>query len=301
MYKKIIDKAFRRARKFFSLDLKERFITRFDIIRNIVVSELNKILNDLPDIKNLNDFYKELYDTTIGLNNIRKIRGRIKFLINKTNELFNTYKEKIKRSHPRDYKKIRFEYYGRIASLLKRNRKIFDLYIEFRKIKRNIPMIKNYPTVVIAGLPNVGKSTLLKKLTGSEPEIQPYPFTTKNLMIGYIDSIQVIDTPGILDRPFDKLNPIERRAYLAIKYLANLIVYVIDLTEYCGYSVDEQINLLKRIEENFGNIEIVVYFSKYDLFDEKIFERMKEIVKILNKTYFYDSEELKRYILNKFK
>lgn len=301
MYKEIIDKAFRRARLFFSEDPRERYITRFDIIRNIVISELNKILNDLPDVKNLNDFYKELYDISFGINNIKLIRRRIGKIIINVNRLFNEYKEKIKKENIKNYGKIRREYYGRISSFLKRNKKIFDLYLEFKKIKKRIPVIRDYPTVIISGLPNVGKSTLLKNLTGSEPEIQPYPFTTKDLMLGYIKEnnkiIQVIDTPGILDRPFDRLNNIEKKAYLALKYLSKYIIYVIDLTEYCGYSIHEQLDLLKRIEEKFKDSKIIVYFSKYDLLNEKLKEEMREIAEKLNKLYFYDYGELKKYII----
>ena len=68
-------------------------------------------------------------------------------------------------------------------------------------------------TVVIAGFPNVGKSTVLRRLTGAKPKVAEYPFTTKGIQIGYLETkwnkIQVIDTPGLLDRPIDQMNNIE--------------------------------------------------------------------------------------------
>ena len=44
-------------------------------------------------------------------------------------------------------------------------------------------------------------------------EVQPYAFTTKSLYVGHTDykylRWQVIDTPGILDRPLEERNTIE--------------------------------------------------------------------------------------------
>jgi nucleolar GTP-binding protein len=83
--------------------------------------------------------------------------------------------------------------------------------------------------VAIAGFPNVGKSTLLNRLTGATAETNAYAFTTKSLNMGAIEyrhnTIQFIDTPGTLARP-EKMNDIERQAYLAMKYAAHLIIYV---------------------------------------------------------------------------
>ncbi len=44
-------------------------------------------------------------------------------------------------------------------------------------------------------------------------DVQPYAFTTKSLFVGHTDykylRWQVIDTPGILDRPLEERNTIE--------------------------------------------------------------------------------------------
>ncbi|MBN2200179.1 MAG: 50S ribosome-binding GTPase [Candidatus Aminicenantes bacterium] len=56
--------------------------------------------------------------------------------------------------------------------------------------------------IVVAGLPNSGKSSLIKALTGANPEIGDYPFTTK-LPAPYMMKfenvrIQLIDTPPLM-------------------------------------------------------------------------------------------------------
>ncbi len=50
-------------------------------------------------------------------------------------------------------------------------------------------------------------------MTRADVEVQPYAFTTKSLFVGHMDyrylRWQVIDTPGILDRPLEERNTIE--------------------------------------------------------------------------------------------
>ena len=51
------------------------------------------------------------------------------------------------------------------------------------------------------------------QVTRADVDVQPYAFTTKSLFVGHMDyrylRWQVIDTPGILDRPLEERNTIE--------------------------------------------------------------------------------------------
>ena len=54
------------------------------------------------------------------------------------------------------------------------------------------------------------------EVTRADVDVQPYAFTTKSLFVGHMDyrylRWQVIDTPGILDRPLEERNTIEMQA-----------------------------------------------------------------------------------------
>jgi nucleolar GTP-binding protein len=57
------------------------------------------------------------------------------------------------------------------------------------------------------------------EVTRADVDVQPYAFTTKSLFVGHMVyrylRWQVIDTPGILDRPLEERNTIEMQARAA--------------------------------------------------------------------------------------
>ena len=51
-----------------------------------------------------------------------------------------------------------------------------------------LPLICDVPrTLIVAGYPNVGKSSFVNKVTRANVEVQPYAFTTKSLYVGHMD------------------------------------------------------------------------------------------------------------------
>ncbi|KAJ1561449.1 Nucleolar GTP-binding protein 1, partial [Nowakowskiella sp. JEL0078] len=127
----------------------------------------------------------------------------------------------------------------------------------------------NTRTLLICGYPNVGKSSFINKLTRADVEVQPYAFTTKSLYVGHMDykhlRWQVIDTPGILDHPLEQRNTIEMQSITALAHLRSAILYFMDLSEQCGYSVKDQIKLFHSIKPLFANKPTVIVFNKIDI------------------------------------
>ena len=252
-------------------------LIRIEVIENVLNEHLSRITESFPSIDHLDDFYNELIRVTLDYRDLKKSLGAVKWATLTISKLFHTYRGKLNKCQ--DMKlinKIRREYVGRVSSVVKQIKKNLFYLEESRKTMKSYPAVKtNIFTVCLFGFPNVGKSTLLKKLTSANPEINSYAFTTKKLNFGYIKTpivkIQVIDTPGTLNRE-DKMNYIEVQAYLALKHLANLVVFVFDPT--FEYSFEKQVKLLKRVKEN--KKEVIVYISKEDIGDKKNIKKIKK-------------------------
>jgi nucleolar GTP-binding protein len=270
---------------------------RISTMAKIMVSDIQNIEKSFPTLDNLPLFYQELIDNVIGLVKLKKSLSGLRWLRNKINELSNINLKEIQKSNNnKEIHNIRKKFLGRVSSMYKKIGKDYAFLDEARKKFRNFPNIKTHiKTVCIAGYPNVGKSTLLSKLTTADPEINSYPFTTKSLMVGYIGKkLQLIDTPGTFREELMKMNYIERQAFLALKYLSESIIFVFDLSESCGYSLKDQESLFKTINKKFADKDIFIYVSKSDLIDEKLINDFKN----KNKNYqlYYNPKILKIFL-----
>jgi nucleolar GTP-binding protein len=126
----------------------------------------------------------------------------------------------------------------------------------------------NTRTLLVTGFPNVGKSSFVNKVTRADVEVQPYPFTTKSLFVGHTDyhylRWQVIDTPGILDHSLEERNTIEMQAITALAHLRACILYMMDVSEQCGHTFEEQISLFENIRPLFANKPLLMVINKVD-------------------------------------
>lgn len=237
---------------------------------------LSRIIKAFPDFDNLPEFYDKLVETSLDRDRLKKSLSTLQWAEEKINSLLSETLRKMTGSSEQSVEKHKKAYIGRVASVMKRINSHLDFLESSRRILLSFPSVKTDTyTVCIAGFPNVGKSTLLSKITTANPEIGAYSFTTKSLNIGYFDSrfekVQVIDSPGTLAR-FDKMNNIEKQAYLAMKYVADIVVFVFDLTE--PYPLEDQLRLYKNVIES-GKYTII-YFSKKDILpEEKILNFIK--------------------------
>jgi nucleolar GTP-binding protein len=238
---------------------------KLDAVNEVIHIALQRIIKDFPGLDNLTEFYSELLRVSLDFDKLKKALGAVNWADKKAKSLVIYQKGQIFEARSViGVSKNRKAYLGRISSVLKQIDPELDYLEQCRRIIKEFPVIKQMPTVCIAGFPNVGKSTLLGKITTSKPEIKNYAFTTKTLNMGYIKDekkeIQVIDTPGTLARE-EKMNNIEKQAYLAIKYQADLIVYVFDPTD--TYPLEDQ-EALFEIMKKYRK-PIIIYLSKTDL------------------------------------
>lgn len=76
---------------------------------------------------------------------------------------------------------------------------------------------------------------------------------------------QVIDTPGILDHTLEERNTIEMQAITALAHLTCSVLYFMDISEQCGYSIEAQCNLFRSISPLFANKQLVIVLNKIDV------------------------------------
>jgi nucleolar GTP-binding protein len=263
---------------------------------------LKKIILKYPKFRRVEDIYKKLIDTNEhSVATIEDALKRLNWIASTVDELTQKTEEKIKKARTQETTGFLMKkYLGRVNSLFSKNKEFFKILEESRRFMNKMPTFEELYTTSIGGFPNVGKSTLMNKLTGSKVEIQNYPFTTKGLMFSYIKVndnkiIQLIDTPGLLGRE-NKSNNIEKRAQIILTQYSDSIVFVLDFTETCGFSISQQLKLLK--ETKASEKPIVLYLSKTDIFDGEANE-LKEDSKIALKKYevFEDPKKLRDYLI----
>lgn len=230
------------------------------VFYNSLYKQLTSVIKRFPRVEDLTPFYTELIETVIEIDKYKKSLGAInwaRFMVKKMYFSFLKKKVTVK------------QLYGRSKSSLKQVKKEFLFLENSRKKMLRFPSVKSLPTVLIAGFPNVGKTSLLSKITSSKPEVNSYPFTTKNINIGVLVSknykIQVVDTPGILEGSLRERNVIEKKAIVALKHLASVILYIFDSSGTSGFLIKDQKNLFKEVKILFKGKEIYTVTNKCEL------------------------------------
>jgi len=294
----LIDKIFRRAAKVEGRNSKEKALNKLSTISNVSRDYFRKIIEAHPSYDSLPNFYREMVDVVVGIGRLKKSLAALKWADGMIQKVVTKSIREIKGGkNPSTVVKAT---YGRVASIIEQIDDELRFLNDAKNRMREIPILLDVPTVVVAGYPNVGKSSLVARISTVKPEVASYPFTTKKINVGFAEvggkKVQIIDTPGLLDRPLSKRNAIERRAILSLKHLADIILFILDPTETCGYELKKQLSLLEEIRGYFKRPTLEVY-SKADMHNhrdriaysavtgEGIEEILQEIEKMVKKVY----------------
>ncbi|MEM0015063.1 MAG: GTPase [Zestosphaera sp.] len=250
-----------------------RYLARLDRMYEVLDGRVFNVLSKLPNPRGLNPFYAEVLAIS-GITDYATLYSRLRGFRKVVRKLWKQYRLRVKLALTgREARDDLREFVGRSLSIMRRLDK------DLRRLESAVSEIRKLPCidftslkVVVAGMPQVGKSTLVGRISTSKPEVSPFPFTTKNIVSGHVVfdhlKMQVFDTPGMLDRPISELNEIERRALVAIKFLADVIIYMVDPRSSSYYPVEQQLDLLQSIKTMFAGRELVVAVNKIDEVDE---------------------------------
>jgi GTP-binding protein len=160
--------------------------------------------------------------------------------------------------------------------------------------------LKMIADIGFIGLPNVGKSSLLKELTNANPKVANYPFTTLEPHLGVYYDLILADIPGLIEGASEGKG-------LGIKFLRH-----VERTKILFHFISAESEDFKKdyetIKKELGDYnealldkEEYIFITKTDLVDKDVLkERMSKWrkKKIPISIYDYDSIEKVKEILN---
>ena len=195
--------------------------------------------------------------------------------------------------------------------------------------------LKSLADIGLVGLPSVGKSTLLSKISSAKPKIASYHFTTLTPNLGVVKtkdnrSFVVADLPGLIEGA-------AQGAGLGDKFLRHIertriIAHIVDMSGIEGRDPYEDYltirNELKEYSEKLANKKEIIIANKMDMpesienlkeFKKKVKEEILEIsgltgqgidemlIKLadeldaIEEVDLYEDDEIESHILYKFK
>mmetsp|Transcript_14331 Transcript_14331/g.23661 ORF Transcript_14331/g.23661 Transcript_14331/m.23661 type:complete len:649 (+) Transcript_14331:103-2049(+) len=233
--------------------------------------KLTKILEDFPRMEDIHPFYHDLMNVLYDKDHYKLALSQLNTASHLIDNIGKEYLRQLKYGDSLyRCKQLKKAALGRMCTVMKRQSTSLGYLEQVRQHMARLPSIDpNTRTLLVCGYPNVGKSSFMNKITRANVDVQPYAFTTKSLFVGHMDykylRWQVIDTPGILDHPLEDRNTIEMQSITALAHLRAAVLYFIDISEQCGFSIKDQVSLFNSIKPLFANKPLIVVYNKVDL------------------------------------
>ncbi|XP_060217929.1 nucleolar GTP-binding protein 1-like [Lycium barbarum] len=247
--------------------------------------KLSTIIDEFPRLDDIHPFFGDLLHVLYNKDHYKLALGQINTARNLISKVAKDYVKLLKYGDSLyRCKSLKVAALGRMCTVIKRVGPSLAYLEQIRQHMARLPSIDpNTRTILICGYPNVGKSSFINKITRADVDVQPYAFTTKSLFVGHTDykylRYQVIDTPGILDRPFEDRNIIEMCSITALAHLRAAVLFFLDISGSCGYSIAQQAALFHSIKSLFMNKPLMIVCNKTDLQPmEGISEEDKKLV-----------------------
>jgi nucleolar GTP-binding protein len=233
--------------------------------------KLSRILEDFPRVDDIHPFYSDLLNVLYDKDHYKLALGQLNTARNIIDKIAKDYVKLLKYGDSLyRCKQLKRAALGRMCTIMKKHAASLAYLEQVRQHMSRLPSIDpNTRTILVCGYPNVGKSSFMNKVTRADVEVQPYAFTTKSIYVGHTDykylRWQVLDTPGILDRPLEERNTIEMQSITAMAHLRAVVLYIVDASEQCGYTIKQQSDLFHSIKPLFANKPLVVAINKTDV------------------------------------
>ncbi|MBI4173798.1 MAG: GTP-binding protein [Candidatus Aenigmarchaeota archaeon] len=151
-------------------------------------------------------------------------------------------------------------------------------------------------TVLLVGMPSVGKSTLINAITNAESKTAAYDFTTLDVIPGMLEHngarIQVLDIPGIIEGASRGKGA--GKKVLSAARQADMVLLMVDVTKdiawqlglirkelyEAGFRIDQRLPEIRLMKKTTGGL--AVSFTRKSRLDAKTVESVLKEFRILN-------------------
>jgi nucleolar GTP-binding protein len=249
-----------------------------DALMKELTAPLGAYERGFPPPNALHPFERALLDLTLGEEYYSSTLARVAALRRASVQAAKEYAARAgKAPSKRDAAALQAEGFAAVEAAYARGAPALEQLKEAAKALRRLPVVDPAaPAVALVGAPNVGKSSLVQLLSSGLPEVQDYPFTTRSIKVGhfFVDGRrhQVTDTPGLLPRPDEDRNAMERLTLASLAHLPTVVMFVADLTGACGTPVAKQWAIRDELRARFPGKPWLDVLSKADLLEEEFDE-----------------------------
>ncbi|KAH7836271.1 hypothetical protein Vadar_034241 [Vaccinium darrowii] len=216
--------------------------------------KLSTIVEEFPRLDGIHPFYSDLLHVLYDKDHYKLALGQI-----------NTARNRI----------------GRIAKDYVKLLKYGDSLCQCKTLK--VAALGRMSTVIKKVGPSLAYLEQIRQHMARLPSIDP---NTRTILICHTDykclRYQVIDTPGILDRPFEDQNIIEMCSITALAHLRAAVLFFLDISGSSGYTIAQQAALFHSIKSLLVNKPLIIVCNKTDLqpFDGISEEDMKLVMEM---------------------
>ncbi len=203
---------------------------------------------------------------------------------------------------------------------------------EYRKIKLELKLMAD---VGLVGMPSVGKSTFISKVSAARPKIADYPFTTLKPNLGVVRtgdnrSFVIADLPGLIEGA--SLGHGLGDQFLKHAQRTRVLAHIVDMSGYTGRDPYEDYTIINRellsFDENMMKKPQIVIANKMDSefaldnlikFKEKVnvpvyeisaingqgidkvLYKLADLLDSIPKNNLYEEEKFESHVIYKFK
>ncbi len=235
---------------------------------NVISDNLRNVVTRWPDLDDADPFYYELADAIVDVDALRQSLSEVNWAARKASEIDGEYQGRLS-GDAETARKLRKQAFARLADVVEEVADDLRRVADAREELRHLPDVRaDEPAIVVAGSPNVGKSSFVNRVTAASGGVAEYPFTTTRVRVGHVERnyvrYQLVDTPGLLDRPAGERNAVESQAVSALTHLADCVLVLVDASETCGYPLSEQLSLRDDVAARF-DVPVLTVCNKADL------------------------------------